>query len=256
MTCCISMRTLFRSGRSDWYMNRFRLAASITIARVPTSRNRFVSLERISKFIVRGRRDRLHDVARVELLIVAAPLLVAPLLFDLEDLDDHLALLSEEPLAFCDERVLCVAFTVCELENIDVRAQTAAASSPASTCRCCPCRTDQTASRVVRRLVVDSAHDERRRGPVLRRAFVDVVAAEEEEGFLHGAAAFEACEVDGALALVVREVGERRVLSHCFFEAVGEGRVVDGAVEKSEFRPRRLQRSHWRGGWSCSRGGA
>ena len=61
----------------------------------------------ISKFIVRGRRDRLHDITRVELLIVAAPLLVALLLLDLEHLDDDLALLAEQPLALCDERVFC-----------------------------------------------------------------------------------------------------------------------------------------------------
>ena len=62
--------------------------------------------ERFCKFVVRGRRDRLHDVARVELLIVAGLLFIFPLLRDLEDLDDDLALLAEEPLALCDERVL------------------------------------------------------------------------------------------------------------------------------------------------------
>ena len=88
--------------------------------------------------------------------------------------------------------------------------------------------------------MVAGAHDERRRGPVLRRAFVDVVAAEAEEGFLHGAPAFGHAR-SMAHAFLVREVGERRVLSCCFFEAVGEGRVVDDArgSPPSRRRPRR-----------------
>ena len=81
--------------------------------------------------------------------------------------------------------------------------------------------------------MVDGAHNERRRRPVLRRTPVDVVATEEEEGFLHGATALVAREVDGALALVIREVGERRVPSYCFFEAVGEGRIVYDSLQES-----------------------
>ena len=65
--------------------------------------------ERFCKFVVRGRRDRLHDVARVELLIVTGILLVFPLLRDLKDLDDDPALLAES----CDERIPRVALTVC-----------------------------------------------------------------------------------------------------------------------------------------------
>jgi len=67
------------------------------------------------------------------------------------------------------------------------------------------------------RLVVDGAHDERRRRPVLRRAVGDLVAAEEEKGPSHDAAARQNREVDGALALVVREVGERPVVADGLF---------------------------------------
>ena len=57
-----------------------------------------------------------------------------------------------------------------------------------------------------------------------------------------------------ALALVVREVGERRVLSR-FFEAVGKGRVVDDRESSSRRRPCPLRGSR-RGTGPCSRGGA
>ena len=95
-------RTLFRSGRSDWYIwNRFRLAASMTMARDPTpSPKRFVSPSAFANSSSVGAGIVCADV----LLIVAAPLLVAPLLLDLKDLDDDLALLAEEPLALCDKR--------------------------------------------------------------------------------------------------------------------------------------------------------
>jgi len=79
-------------------------------------------VQRQRKLVVSGRRDRLHDVARVELLIVAGLLLVFPLLLDLEDLNDNLALLAEQLLAFCNEHVLRETPLV-YFQNLNVRAQ-------------------------------------------------------------------------------------------------------------------------------------